>query len=100
MQDRLFRSPGATDHFNRSFGFVRHAYCDRSTSEHSAAGRFGRFFTPSRAERTGSDTRPTRYQLDQLPGHPELARSPGASWLLLVRLHNPSIGKCPEGNPS
>lgn len=47
----------------------------------------------------GLDTRPTRHQVDQLTGHPELARPPGTRWLLLVRLDDPPIGQRSKRNP-
>ena len=52
------------------------------------------------SEKTGSDPRPSRYQLNQFLGHPELTGSPGVSGSPLVWLHDPSIGKRLKRNPS
>jgi hypothetical protein len=52
------------------------------------------------SEKTASDPRPSRYQLNQFLGHPELTGSPGLSGSPLVWLHDPSIGKCLKRNPS
>jgi hypothetical protein len=52
------------------------------------------------SEKTGSDPRPSRYQLNQFLGHPELTGSPGVGRSPLVWLHDPSIGKRLKRNPS
>src|ERR1700683_1597871 len=52
------------------------------------------------SEKTDSDPRPSRYQLNQFLGHPELTGSPGVSGSPLVWLHDPSIGECLKRNPS